>query len=200
VEALSQEIESEAPAAFVAQPSAEEDEPASATAEPDDGAVPIEQFVDENGHFDLEKYQAAQERTAPGDDEPAPIDADGASRLAGIGVGFLLGNAVLILIVGLYYPMCLMIAAIFNTVAPALNPAVIARCITRIKPDYAMALVFCGLLMGAGVAAKVALSIIPIGGAILSALLGSYLLFIQMHILGWTAHQGRDRLNWDIKI
>jgi len=203
VQGLADELGAASPAAYVAQPGAEqeENEPQSAgAAEPENGAVPIDQFVDANGQFDFEKYQAAQEQTADSQGAAGPIRVDGLSRLTRIGAGFLLGNAVLILMVALYYPMCLMIAAIFNTIAPALNPTVIARCITRIKADYAMALVFCGLLMAAGVAGKMVLSIIPIGGAILSALLGSYLMFIQMHILGWTAHQGRDRLNWDIKI
>lgn len=199
--ALAGVMDAAQPAAFVAEAKEENAEPASGVAAgSEDGAVPIEQFVDASGQFDFEKYQAAQEKAADDRGAAGPIRVDGLSRLAKIGVGFLLGNAALILIVGMYYPMCLMIAAIFNTVAPALNPAMIARCIARIKADYAMALVFCGLLMAAGVAGKMVLSIIPIGGAILSALLSSYLMFIQMHILGWTAHQGRDRLNWDIKI
>jgi predicted Zn finger-like uncharacterized protein len=196
-----EETEAARPASYVAEAAEEKAPTAGAPAkESQDGAVAVDQFVDASGQFDFEKYQAAKERTADGDGPAGPIRVDGLSRLTKIGAGFLLGNAALILIVGLYYPMCLMIAAIFNTIAPALNPAMIVRCIGRIKADYAMALVFCGLLMAAGVAAKIALSIIPVGGAILSALFASYLMFIQMHILGWTAHQGRERLNWDIKI
>lgn len=188
----------EAPAVAPAASDAADGEDVVPAVRSEDGTVPIERFLDENGQFDFEKYQAAQAAAPSGD--PGPLRVDGLSRLARVGLWFILGNLALILVIGAYFPMCLMIAAIFNTVAPALNPAVIARCISRIKADYAMALVFCGLLLAAGIGARLALSIVPFAGAALSALLSAYLMFIQMHILGWTAHQGRDRLNWDIRI
>jgi predicted Zn finger-like uncharacterized protein len=167
-----------------------------------DAEINPEDYVDANGNFDFERYYAdVQAQSGPGDPAAGGAPLEGQlGKLLRAGALFLIGNLILVPLVFLYYPMCLMIAAIWNTVAPALNPALIARCIGRIKRDYAIALVFLAVLAVGGFVVQLVFSIIPLLGALVASLVGSYLTFIQMHILGWTAWQGWDRLNWDIKI
>jgi hypothetical protein len=164
---------------------------------------PMTEYVDEEGNFDFDRYYAdlqAGETEEPDLEEMQAALEGPLGQMARAGFLALVGNLLLVPLVLLYYPMCLMIAAIFNTITPALNPALILRCIARIKGDYAIALLFCGGLAIGGFVVQALLSIIPLAGAVLGAMIAAYLTFVQMHILGWTAHQGWDRLNWDIQI
>lgn len=165
--------------------------------------TPLTDYVDEEGNLDFDRYYAdlqAGETEEPDLEEMQAALEGPLGRMARVGFLALIGNLLLVPLVLLYYPMCLMITAIFNTITPALNPALILRCIARIKGDYAIALVFCAGLAVGGFVVQALLSIIPLAGAVLGAMIAAYLTFVQMHILGWTAHQGWDRLNWDIQI
>jgi hypothetical protein len=173
----------------------------------DDDEIKMEDYVDEDGNFDFESYAADMEAQGEweGDshaygDEAAMPDQELVAMLLGAGVVFLGVNLILFVAIGLYFPMCLMIAAIFNTVFPALNPVLILRCIGRIKFDYFICLLICGVMGFISFVAQAILGIIPILGPIVGAFIATYFAFIQMHIFGWTAYQGWDRLNWDIKI
>jgi hypothetical protein len=114
----------------------------------------------------------------------------------GRGALVLAGLIAFSLLTASYFPMAFLIACLFDTFAPALNPAVIFRAIGRIPGPYA-AVVAAGLcLAGASAAATWSLRPIPVFGSLAAAAISSYALFVQFHMLGRLAHLCEARLEW----
>jgi hypothetical protein len=120
--------------------------------------------------------------------------------LGWIGV-WLLGNIVLAAACFIYYPMALGITSVFNTIAPILNPLLVLKAIGRVRMEYAAVLLFFLLswIPPACVDFALRLGGVPFSGVI-SAFPYAYVIFAQMHVLGWTLYEAEDRLSWDIKI
>lgn len=115
-----------------------------------------------------------------------------------IAAGFLLviGGLPLILFTCVYYPMVFLIASVFDTIVPALNPVLIFKAIARIPFDYTIALIFIYPLMLAGFLLSLPFYKIPIIGGFPAAIVNTYFTFVWLHVLGRMAHQCEARLNW----
>lgn len=99
----------------------------------------------------------------------------------------------------LVYPMVLAILAVWGTLLPALNPALVLRLIGRIKHEYAIYLLFwygAWALLGVFVMAAAMEPVL----LLLVAALQAYLQFVLFHMLGRMCYQCEDKLAWDIKI
>jgi hypothetical protein len=95
-----------------------------------------------------------------------------------------------------YFPMAFLIACLFDTFAPALNPAVIFRAIGRVRGEYAAAVTACLAIAGAAAVAQWSLPAVPVLGSLATAAISSYAFFVELHILGRMAHRCEEKLNW----
>jgi hypothetical protein len=112
------------------------------------------------------------------------------------GLLFILVNAILLILMFIYYPMALAIVGVCDTIKAALNPVSVFRYIAAIKKDYAVVLVFWIVLEMIFFGTAAFYSFLPILGGMILALVRAYVFFIEFHILGWMAYQTEDRLNW----
>jgi hypothetical protein len=116
-------------------------------------------------------------------------------RAAGI---FVIGAIPLLLFTAVYYPMVFLIVSVFDTIIPALNPALIFKAIARIPFDYTIALIFIYVLLATGAVLSFPFRFIPIIGGLPAEIVNSYFTFIWLHVLGRMAHQNEGKLNWSV--
>jgi len=116
-------------------------------------------------------------------------------KAAGI---FVLGAIPLGVFTAIYYPMVFLIASLFDTILPALNPILVFKAMARIPLDYTIALIFIYVLVITGAVLSVPFHFIPLIGGLPAAIVNSYFTFIWLHVLGRMAHQCEERLNWSV--
>jgi hypothetical protein len=110
---------------------------------------------------------------------------------------FLIGFVICAIFALIYYPMVLAILGIWNSLAPALNPALIFRLIGRILKEYIIFLVFwygawfIKLLMYI-----VASMTMPMGASIVGVIIECYLFIVLLHMLGRMCYQTESKLAW----
>jgi hypothetical protein len=97
-----------------------------------------------------------------------------------------------------YFPMAFLIACLFDTVLPALNPLLIFRAIARIPMEYALAVALCLGFAAAGFLLALPLRFVPVLGGLGAAIVSSYFQFIELHIIGRMAHLTEQKLNWHL--
>ena len=94
-----------------------------------------------------------------------------------------------------YYPMGLLSAAIFRSLA-ALNPVTIIGSILKVPGSYLMAFGVFVLIFIFGNASENIFSLIPYLGSLISSILAFYFLMVELRILGLIYYANRDRLDW----
>src|SRR5262245_17976365 len=123
---------------------------------------------------------------------------DSAEGLARLGIWAVIGGLPLLLFTVVYYPMVFLIASVFDTITPALNPILIFKAIARVPFDYTIALIFIGVLAVTGVVLSIPFRFIPIVGGLPAAIVNTYFTFMWLHVLGRMGHQCEARLNWTV--
>src|SRR5262249_653666 len=114
-------------------------------------------------------------------------------KAAGI---FVIGAVPLLIFPAISYPLVFLIANIFATIIPPLNPVLIFKAIARIPFDYTIALFFIYVLLVTGAVLSSPFNFIPIIGGLPATIVNSYFTFIWLHVLGRMGHQCEGRLNW----
>jgi uncharacterized protein DUF4013 len=117
---------------------------------------------------------------------------------AGATVLLLVGGLPLVVFTVVYWPMVFLIASIFDTIVPGLNPVLIFRAIARVPFDYFVALIFMVVLWAAGAAISFPFRWVPLLGGLFAGIVTTYFQFVYLHVLGWMGHQCESRLNWTI--
>ena len=147
--------------------------------------------------------------------ELAPLDED-LPAYGGIAMGPVLGlvrrltplgvvaNVLLSLMVMLAYPMCIIFLSTTDSVRQTLSPRAVLRATMSLGHAYGMAVVV-GIvfIMVSGLARVLLVEFAASAGGRLigsgiSALLITYLAFVELHILGRVVHENRHHLGWTI--
>lgn len=102
---------------------------------------------------------------------------------------------VLVAVALTYYPMVVVIVAIYRSIKPAVNPAAVYQAIAGIMTDYLVMLCFLAVLFVFNVIASFLLSMVPMSMPAEQAL-RCYTLFVQVHILGRMVYQTQDKVDW----
>jgi hypothetical protein len=96
-----------------------------------------------------------------------------------------------------YYPACLAMIAVWDSVVAALNPVLVARTIRTMGSDYATAVL--GWAVATGLALLVAepLGLLPFVGGVLGRALWIWAQFFGAHLLGWAIYRHSVELGWN---
>jgi hypothetical protein len=94
-----------------------------------------------------------------------------------------------------FLPMATLRVAMFQTTS-AMNPIATLRSIFQVPTPYMVACLTFFLLLYVRIGLTVLLDGIPLLGGILESIIGMYLLFLEMRILGLIYYAYQDRLDW----
>lgn len=146
-------------------------------------ALPGLTYHDETRDLD---YYVEQERLATRD------LADAKSALLARRIVF----GLLILIAYVMWPIFLIVVALFNTVMPALQPAVLVRVIGEIPKEYAWCVAFTTACFIIAQLVTLPFAGIPIIGGWASNPVSYYFSFIAFHVMGRTAEMAEQKIDW----
>ncbi len=100
-----------------------------------------------------------------------------------------------------YYPACLAMVAVWDSVGSALNPALIIRTIRTMGADYGVAILAWVLATGVAVLGaellNTLLGSIPFVGGIPGRMLWIWAQFFGSHLLGWAIYRHSVELGWE---
>lgn len=97
-----------------------------------------------------------------------------------------------------YLPMALLMVSVLDRRSAALNLLSVIRAIRRAPREYAGAVLLCvGMTLAGALLASPFYSMPVLGGAGV-AMIGTYFLFLQLHVLGRMANQCKSRLGWSL--
>jgi uncharacterized membrane protein len=113
----------------------------------------------------------------------------------------IMGLVVTGLISLIYYPACLAMIAVWDSVGAALNPALVARTIRAMGSDYGVAVA--AWVVATGLALLVAKPLnalvgwLPFVGQVPGRMLRIWALFYGSHLLGWAIYRHSVELGWN---
>jgi hypothetical protein len=97
----------------------------------------------------------------------------------------------------IYYPACLAMIAVWDSVGAALNPALVAKTIRTMGSDYGVAVAAWAVATGLALLVARPLGLLPIVGAISGRALWIWAQFFGSHLLGWAIYRHSVELGWD---
>ncbi len=95
-----------------------------------------------------------------------------------------------------YYPACLAMVAVWDSVVGALNPALVGRTIRVMGSDYGVAVVAWAAATGLALLAARPLALLPVVGGVAGGALWIWAQFYGSHLLGWAVHRHAVELGW----
>lgn len=96
-----------------------------------------------------------------------------------------------------YYPACLAMIAVWDSVVAALNPVLVARTIRTMGSDYGVAVVAWAVAACLAMLVARPLGFVPIIGGIAGRALWIWAQFFGSHLLGWAVHRHSVELGWN---
>jgi len=96
-----------------------------------------------------------------------------------------------------YYPACLAMIAVWDSVGAALNPMLVARTIRAMGNDYRDAVLAWAVASGLALLAGRLLDVLPIGGGVVGRAVWIWAQFFGAHLLGWAVHRHSVELGWN---
>ena len=120
-------------------------------------------------------------------------DRTGPQAQAHLIVGLIISG----LISAVYYPACLAMIAVRDSVGAALNPALVARTIRSMGRDYGVAVVAWAVATGLALLVAKPLGFIPIVGEISGRAFWIWAQFFGSHLLGWAIYLHSVELGWN---